>query len=206
MDRSKSETADTAAPAAEAAAISEAVTGNAERAARAEAANGAMTDEDRFRFECLRNMRYHEDRERHFERLHRGVMFVSALAGTATVGGALAAWPIFAALAGVVVSVLTTFDLVWGLDIEARRHSILKMRTCEALADLDDGGTLAKLRAALMRSYADEPPTMHAVNALAFNAAVSAMGRPVGQKIRVSPWQWLARHWFAFVSLDPHRA
>jgi hypothetical protein len=45
-----------------------------------------MTGAERTQFECIKNAAYHDDRERHFARLHKFIMFVVVLSGTAAFG------------------------------------------------------------------------------------------------------------------------
>jgi len=131
-------------------------------------------------------------------------MFVVVLSGTAAFGtiaqsAGFAKWATFVAtLAGVV-------SLVFELDTKARLHASLKGRMfdllarCEtALARSETAKDCADLDAEMTRTYADEPPTMHAANALAYNAAVDAMGRSPGRKYDLKPWQILLRHWWPF--------
>ncbi len=68
----------------------------------------------------------------------------------------------------------------------------------DILARCEIGHDCKELEAEMIRSYADEPPTKHGVNAIAFNAAVDALGRAPGQKYILKPWQIMMRHWWPF--------
>ena len=68
----------------------------------------------------------------------------------------------------------------------------------DLLARCETAKDCAALDAEMIRIYADEPPTKHGVNAVAYNAAVGAMGRPQGRKYDLKPWQILLRHWWPF--------
>jgi hypothetical protein len=80
---SESSEATTATAAATAAARTGTDKATAPGAAAAEA--GSPLDErTEFKIECLKNARYHEDREAFFSRLHKATMLVAVLGGTAS--------------------------------------------------------------------------------------------------------------------------
>ena len=134
-------------------------------------------------FRCVRNAAYHEDREMHYARIHRLLMFVVVAVGTASIGASLVHDNLWAT-AGTAAAVLAgLIDLLWNVDGMARLHSGLRRRCFDLLARLEAKEPLDRLQAEYIRIIADEPPAMHAVNALAFNAAVDAMGRPKGPQI-----------------------
>lgn len=170
-------------------------------AARSEATEqtAPMTEVDRVKFECIKNASYNDDRERHFARFHKGIMFVVVLSGTAAFGTIFGKDGSFcAAFFAFVATAAGVADLVFDLDGRARLHNSLKRRSYDLLARLQLGEKPDEICASITRMYADEPPTMHAVNSLAFNAAVDALGRPPGQKYDLEPWQVYARHWWPF--------
>jgi hypothetical protein len=127
------------------------------------------------------------------------MMFVVVLSGTTTFGaimqaggGTLAMWAsLIATTAGVI-------DLVFELDTKARLHSTLKGRMFDILARCEIAADSRDLDMEMTRIYANEPPTKHGVNAIAFNAAIDAMGRPASEKYDLRPWQLLLRHWWPF--------
>jgi hypothetical protein len=131
-------------------------------------------------------------------------MFTIVLGGTLSIGASLASflqhghdsfWPIIGTLVAVVLGLL---DLVWNLDGLAREHSVLRRRCFDLIARMQAKEPDDALQAAFTRIIADEPPAMHAVNALAFNAAVDALGRPPGQKYVLAWWQTALRHFLRF--------
>jgi hypothetical protein len=125
-------------------------------------------------------------------------MFVVVLSGTAAFGAIVRQGSALASFFAFVATAAGVADLVFDLDGRARLHNSLKRRCYDLLARLDLKEEPDHLRAALTRMYSDEPPTMHAVNSIAFNAAVDAMGRPPEQKYLLQPWQILLRHWWPF--------
>jgi hypothetical protein len=149
-------------------------------------------------FRCIRNAAYHEDREMHYARIHRFLMFIVVAVGTASIGASLALDSRYAN-AGTAVAVLAGLvDLLWNVDGMARLHSSLRRRCYDLLARLEANEQLEGIRAEFIRIIADEPPAMNAVNALAFNAAVDALGRPPEQKYKLGFWASLLRHWLRF--------
>lgn len=149
-------------------------------------------------FRCIRNAAYHEDMEAFYARMHRFFMFVVVVIGTVSIGASLAKENEWATLGTAFAVLAGLIDLLWDVDGMARRHSTLRRRCFDLLARLEANESVDSIRAEYVRIVADEPPAMHAVNALAFNAAVDAMGRPKEQKYRLEPWQILFRHWRRF--------
>lgn len=163
-----------------------------------EASEERMTEKERIEFRCVRNAAYHEDLEAFYAGWHRKFMFVVVAVGTASIGASLALDSPYANV-GTAVAVLSgLIDLLWDVDGMARRHSSLRRRCYDLLARLEANEKLEGIRAEFIRVIADEPPAMHAVNALAFNAAIDAMGRPPGQKYKLAFWQYWLRHYWRF--------
>jgi hypothetical protein len=167
--------ASTSAQAAATAFASKADAGHATTATGAEA---ALTPREDFVIECLRNARYHEDRERFFARIHRIAMFVTVASGTATFAWLKTApWtaPWFLSL----ITLAGLLDLVFDVSGKARLHASLRRRIYDILAQTEDSDRkLENLREQAVKVYADEPPSMHAANMIAFNGAMESMHRP----------------------------
>lgn len=154
---------------------------------------------DLTRFRCLRNAAYHEDRERWFVGWHKLLMFIVVLSGTTAFGAVMnAGGNKLAMWASLLATVAGVADLVFELDTKARLHAKLKGRMFDILARCEVAQDCRDLDMEMTRIYADEPPTKHGVNAIAFNAAMDAMGRPVGEKYDLQPWQILLRHVWPF--------
>jgi hypothetical protein len=170
---------------------------------QASAAPG-LTERELLEFRCVRNAAYHEDWEYYYARVHRWLMFIVVVFGTLSIGASLAIylssghdniWPTVGTLIAVLAGLV---DVVWNVDGLAREHSALRRRCYDLVARMQAGEPTNSLQAAFTRIVADEPPAMHAVNALAFNAAVDALGRPADQKYVLKPWQIWFRHWWRF--------
>ena len=196
-----SESSEATTAAANAAATAAARTGTDKAAASGAAAAEAgspLDERTEFKIECLKNARYHEDREAFFSRLHKATMLVAVLGGTASFAF-VKQFMIFAAL----VTIAGAVDLVFDVSGKARLHAALRRRVYDILAQAEDPTrSIASLREQAVRVYADEPPTMHAVNALAYNAAMLAFDRPEKYLFPISLWHRALRHWWPFTADD----
>jgi hypothetical protein len=154
----------------------------------------ALSPREEFEIDCLRNARYHEDRERFFARIHRGIMFIVVLSGTASFAFVKAS-PYMAAA----VTLVGLTDLVFDVSGKARLHAALRRRVYDLLAQLEDKSrTVEQLREQAVRVYADEPPCMYAANIIAYNGAMSLLNRPKQHQYKVEWYHWLFRNVWAF--------
>jgi hypothetical protein len=155
-----------------------------------------LSERDTFRITLLRNAHYHEDRERFFARLHRLAMFVVVVSGTASFAF-VRATPYLAAA----ITLAGLIDLVFDVSGKARLHASLRRRIYDVLAQTEDSArSIESLREQAVRVYADEPPCMHAVNAIAYNAAMQSFDRPRQHLFKVPMWYRLLRHWHSFAT------
>jgi hypothetical protein len=156
-----------------------------------------LSERDSLRISLVRNAHYHEDRERFFARTHRVAMFVVVASGTASFAFAKST-PIFAGI----ITLTGLIDLVFDVSGKARLHASLRRRIYDVLAQAEDESrSVAQLREQAVRIYADEPPCMHAVNALAYNAAMLAFNRPHKYLLKIDPYYRILRHWLSFASV-----
>jgi hypothetical protein len=126
-------------------------------------------------------------------------LFVVVLSGTAAFGTVVGN-TLYALIATFVATTAGVCDLVFQLDTSARLHNSIRQQVIGLYARCEAGEDCSKLDVALIELYADEPPTMHCVNAVAHNLAVDALGRPRGQRFVIGPWASLLRHWWPFRS------
>lgn len=86
-----------------------------------------------------------------------------------------------------------TLQLVFDFGGRAAQHDYLQRRYYELLADvLENPKTKVEVwEAKLTRLYADEPAPMRALDAIARNAAVDALGYPEKDRVRVEWYQSL---------------
>src|ERR1700712_1609748 len=107
--------------------------GNNQRLAAGAATSLELSPREEFVIECLRNARYHEDRERFFARIHRTAMFLVVASGTATFAWVKAA-PYLTAL----LTLAGLLDLVFDVSGKARLHASLRRRVYDLLAQAED--------------------------------------------------------------------
>jgi hypothetical protein len=160
-----------------------------DRAASAEGRSG-LTPEQALEFELVRNARYHEDRERFFDTVHRWTMFFVVLLGTAAFGDLFGQNRILAALAAMAGLV----DLVFDVSGKARAHAQLRRHSFELLASLQDGGNVGQVQSRLTATYGEEPNPNGTVGCLAYNAANEALGRDRLDQFSIGRWRRLFRH------------
>jgi len=151
-----------------------------------------------FRIDCLRNARYHEDREWFFAIIHKLTMFVVVLGGTAAFAFVNQyRWAV------ALISIAAIVDLVFDVSGKARLHAGLRRRYNYVLAQsYNPSRDLASLEEQAVSIYGEEPPCMHAVNALAYNAAMRAFDRPEKKLLQITNMQRLLRHLWAYTAED----
>ena len=164
------------------------------------AAPAPLSKREEIALDVLRNACYHEDRTSFFATVHRWMMFFVVLLGSTAfvaLAGFLPDWwkAQSLALAGPLGAVIGLFDLVFDPTGKARLHDRLRRESILMRADVQDCRISdGALEGALTRLYADDPPTMHAVNALAYNRAMEAHGRAREDLLKVGFWARKFRH------------
>jgi hypothetical protein len=157
---------------------------------------GGLSDRDALRISLVRNAHYHEDRERFFARMHRVAMFIVVVSGTASF-----AWVKGTPYLAAIITLTGLIDLVFDVSGKARLHASLRRRIYDVLAQTEDESrSVPQLKEQAVRIYADEPPCMHAVNAMAYNAAMLSFDRPRKYLFKIDPIYRILRHWFSFSS------
>ena len=159
-----------------------------------------MSKEFNPKFEALRNAIYHSSRRRFFELLTRGLSFLVIVSGTAAVANLQVLeprwWAALAAVAG-------ALQLVFDFNGRARLHELLQRRYFDLIAEIDAKTNpteedFQKWQAALNRIYADEPPPMRALDAIAYNAACKSIGYGPEYFRRVNFWHVLLSQIYPF--------
>ncbi|MER9638348.1 hypothetical protein [Mesorhizobium sp. M0228] len=161
-----------------------------------------MRELSKINFDALRNAIYHSSRCNYYDFLNRLMSLLVVAAGA----GAVADFEKFfasPALLAFVATMAGLFQLVFDFGGKARTHEFLQRRFYELTADIAEAEkpTTAKVRdweATLNRLYAEEPPPMRAMDAIAYNAAAESLGSDKSKRIDVTWWQSLNRHWYAF--------
>jgi hypothetical protein len=157
-------------------------------------------DSAEIRFEALQNAIYHSSRRRFFELLTRFLSFLVVVTGTAAVANLHVAEPrIMAAVAAAIGAMQLVFDCGG----RARLHEKLQSQYFQLISAID--GTVnptdtdrAKWEAQLSLIYADEPPPMRALDAVAYNKACDSLGYTGSARLKVNWWQALFRHLWSF--------
>lgn len=157
-----------------------------------------LTKLDEARMRALRNGIYHTMRRTFFERVDRLLNFSVIILGTA-VAASLANVGVL----GIAAAVVGTAQLVWAPGSKARDHAVLQGKFFSLVARAEvaggDGELLAStIEQELAQIYSEETTTMNAVNALAYNAAQNANGRPAETLFDVKPWERFVANWVVF--------
>lgn len=162
------------------------------------------------RFDALRSALYHAERRRFFDFLNRLVNCIVILLGA----GAAAKWAKLVHIDDVwfemAIVVFATVQLVFDFGGSARVHEYLQKRLYELLAEIEGSDTsddhaMRRWSSKLLTITADEPMTMRALDAIAYNKALDAVVSPAEKhKYRqvVSWWQARCRHFLAFQAVD----
>lgn len=151
-------------------------------------------------FDALRNAIYHSARRSYYDALNRSMSFLVVASGTAAVAdagkwlGVDSSYQLFAlaaALAGL-------SQLVFDFGGKARTHEFLQRRFYELIsemgADEPSPEQLIGWDSRLNGLYAEEPPPMRALDAVAYNAAIESLGRDKGKRVHINIFQSWLRH------------
>lgn len=163
-----------------------------------------LTSRERMAAEALRNACYHEDRGRFYSAVHRWMMFFVVVLGSTAFVSVVGYCPEWAkshvlALAGPFTAIIGLIDLVFDPPGKARLHDRLRRESVVLRAEIQDSTIEdSSLEGSLTRLYVDDPPTMHAVSALAYNRAMKAHGRPDSDLLEVGQSARMLRHWCAY--------
>jgi len=179
-------------------------TGERQTAAGSEAAQRqAMTPELALEMRLLRNLRYHEDRQGHFDAWNRRVNFAVLALGSAAAATALSTHPHLAVYGGAFAAAAGAAQLVFDFGGKARTHLELRRSFARLYAkSVRAGADVQALHAEMTSLYADEPELFHAVNAMAYNAAELSYGRSRDDLLKVAPWRAALRHYLRFDPAD----
>ncbi|HET7738799.1 MAG TPA: hypothetical protein VFK32_09520 [Tepidiformaceae bacterium] len=151
-------------------------------------------------FALRRSVRYHARRQAFFELWHNTTSAASILLGAGTVGALthpnLPLAQALSVLFPLLITLLSTFNLVWGSGRRARVHNDLYRQYVELEREMaattdPDERACRSFGARRLVIEADEPPTMLIVKVLSHNEVVRANG--AGDCFEVPFWQrWLA--------------
>jgi hypothetical protein len=166
-----------------------------------------MISPELIRFNVLRNALYHTARRRRLERVNRVFNFAIILAGTAVVSELVDYVPFGREVAGVLVAVIGALQLVFDFGRQARDHQQFQRDYYYLLADIERAKSIgpdevAEFQARMIQITADEPPTLKALDAKAYNDALDATSFfPRDQRL-IIPWHH--QIFGAFFAYDGH--
>ncbi|MDX8436703.1 hypothetical protein RFN25_25085 [Mesorhizobium abyssinicae] len=137
------------------------------------------------KFNALRNALYHTARRKSFERWNRVFNFTVVLLGAAAIGDVLRRFGVDQSLVGVGVALVGAAQLVFDFGRSARDHQALQRDYYNVLAEIEectdpDTEKCALWRSRMTKIAADEPPTLRALDAKAYNDALDAMDEIFG--------------------------
>lgn len=165
----------------------------------------AEVTRDSVRFDVLRSAFYNSARHDHYARAHRWIMFAVVAFGTAGVGNFLLAIKIDQVALAATTAILATIDLVLDLRGKAELHGRLKQQFFALLAKIERNREpstkqVCEWQAEFIELTALEPTEFRAVNAIAYNDAVDALGRdPKKEKLK-----WYHRLFGSYFSFRGH--
>lgn len=154
----------------------------------------------------LRNALYHAARQQHFSNLNRAVMFLVVLTGTAGVTSFTKHWIGSKAL-GAITALLAAMDLALDLRGKADLHSRLRSNYYELLANIKRTSDIKEKsvrdwHSRMILITSEEPPEFRAIDAMAYNEALDALGRDHSYRGKVPFSHRLFGHWCAFRGHD----
>ena len=162
------------------------------------------------KFDALRNAIYHTERCQFFAFANRCLSFLVILFSA----GIAAKWARHVHLDDtwieLAVVAAATIQLVFDFGGASKTHEFLQRRYYELVAemegqDLADEAARRSWSAKIFTIAAEEPMTMRALDAIAYNKALDAMYAPEDKakyRQRVSNWQYCCRHFFAYQDAD----
>lgn len=154
-------------------------------------------------FDALRNAIYHSTRRGFFDGLSRFLSFVIVAAGATAVVGLTDDLFVRAEYFAAVAALAGLLQLVFDFGGKARIHEFLQRRFYELAAEMAETPEATQLdvekwAGQLRRLYAEEPPPMRALDAIAYNAALDSLGRRQDHRLVVRWWHTLASQWWPF--------
>ncbi len=154
------------------------------------------------RFEALRNAIYHSARKAFYDRWNRMLSFIIIIAGAAAIGDLSETWNLLTpSLLAAIATTAAAFQLIADFGGKSAKHGYLQRRYYELMADMSEHPGeehAAKWDAVLHRIYAEEPPPMRALDAVAYNAACQALHGDNAPRAKINFFQNLLRQWYSF--------
>ena len=153
-------------------------------------------------FGVEKSMRYHSRMASRYEVIHKLTMFITILAGSASISTALSEFPqIYTAISGAIVAIIATFNLTYAPGLSASVHSRLRDKFSDLAIEIRtndesqiDYGRWLKIRLQIEQG---EPPIFWALEADCDNEVRRAWGKD-SKVIAIDLWSkftmYLLRH------------
>lgn len=163
------------------------------------------------RFDALRNALYHTERRSFLDLLNRIISLAVIVLGAGVVSKVSKQIGIEEVYIELGVVIAATAQLVFDFGGQARKHDFLQKRYYELLAEIESNfrpteDDKIKYSAKMALICSEEPITMRALDAVAYNQAVDAtLLDPIERKknrVKVTVWQYRLRHFSAFQSTE----
>jgi len=174
---------------------------------------GRVVTLDEIEGHVLRAIRYHEARARFLDLCRRWLDFSVVLLGagaiTTATGGENTTLGV---VVGVLLAGIGALQLVAGFSERANDHTSLKRRFCGVLAEIMEARgeppserRLAKITKKWAAIWSDEPPTLHVLEAIAWNAARRAREYELDEStlIEIPRWHSWTRNLSSWESFEP---
>lgn len=163
-------------------------------------------DRTNLQFNVLRNAIYHTGRRMALERWNRWGNFATILLGATAMADVLRTYGLEAHqfIIGGAVAVVGAAQLVFDFGGKARDHQSLQKEYYGLLADIEEtpdpsADQVAIWRARMLRIAGDEPPTLRALDAKAYNDAIGATDiYPMDQRLVIPFWHRVLGPFFSF--------
>lgn len=166
----------------------------------------------RLKFAALGNAHYHKARQRRLDAWARIANFSVIALGTTASADLISAGILIGpqqgtkAVIGFFVALIGTLQLVYDWSGRARTHDFLQRRYFEILAKIEElpkseATSINSIDAELVRAYADEPPTLRALDSIAYNETLDSLATWPGaskDRLVIRWWQALFKHVCAF--------
>lgn len=155
-------------------------------------------------FPIEKSIRYHQRRRRFYDSWHRWFMLVVILAGSATVTDFFAHSQVYL---GLLIAIVATSDIVFGLSDKARDHEFLMRRFCHLTAkirrcSLPTLQDIESWKVERVEIETDEPAIYWALEAACYNEAARALDRNREDEVYLAWHYRLLKNLFQF---DPTR-
>lgn len=150
-------------------------------------------DRARLQLNVMRNALYHAGQRRRYERYTRWSNFLVIILGASAMAdlSRFVEIPGGVILPGLLTTVLGALQLVFDFGGRARDHQVLQRDYYMLYAEIDQvisptDEQIAVFASAMSRIAASEPPTMRALDARAYNDALSGLGNwPEGERLHI---------------------